>query len=68
MPPHRPRQDRHGFGLGDIVRLNLYTTDADGLLGAFGTIGERLAKTAARPMTLLGVASPNSPAPASWWN
>lgn len=45
-----------GFGLGDVVRLNLYTTDIDGLLAAFGTVGERLAKAECRPaMTLLGV-------------
>ena len=48
-----------GFGLGDVVRLNYYTTD----VGAFfesieEAVGSRMAATGCRPAsTLLGVAS-----------
>ena len=45
-----------GASLSDVVRLNFYTTDADGLLGAWSVIAERLDQTGARPTTtLLGV-------------
>ena len=46
-----------GFTLGDVVRLNYYTTDVDGLLGVWNVIGERLGEAGCRPAsTLLGVA------------
>jgi enamine deaminase RidA (YjgF/YER057c/UK114 family) len=46
-----------GLGLGDVVRLNYYTTDIDAFFGAAGVLGERLAKAGCRPAsTLLGVA------------
>ena len=46
-----------GFGLGDVVRLNYYTTDVDAFIqGAAGGMG-RLIETGCRPAsTLLGVA------------
>jgi len=46
-----------GMSLGDVVRLNLYTTDVDGLFGCYGVIAERLATAGVQPPgTLLGVA------------
>lgn len=46
-----------GADLSHIVRLNYYTTDVDGLLGAQHLIVERLGKADCRPAsTLLGVA------------
>lgn len=45
-----------GFELADVVRLNLFTTDVDALLAAFGTVAGRLAEAGCRPAsTLLGV-------------
>ena len=45
-----------GYELSDIVRLNFYTTDVDGLFGAFDIMGERLAIAGCVvPGTLLGV-------------
>lgn len=45
-----------GFELADVVRLNLFTTDVDALLAAFGTVADRLAEAGCRPAsTLLGV-------------
>jgi enamine deaminase RidA (YjgF/YER057c/UK114 family) len=34
--------DRAGMNLGNVVRLNYYTTDVDGLLGCFDVAGDRL--------------------------
>jgi enamine deaminase RidA (YjgF/YER057c/UK114 family) len=46
-----------GADLSHVVRLNLYTTDVDGLLGAWHLIVERLSGAGCRPAsTLLGVA------------
>lgn len=46
-----------GFGLGNVVRLNYYTTDVDGFLAAMGGVGARLAEAKCQPSsTLLGVA------------
>jgi enamine deaminase RidA (YjgF/YER057c/UK114 family) len=46
-----------GVSLGDVVRLNYYTTDVDAFLAAADVVGERLAKAGCRPAsTLLGVA------------
>jgi enamine deaminase RidA (YjgF/YER057c/UK114 family) len=46
-----------GFTLGDVVRLNLYTTDVDQLSGAYDLVRARLASAGCRPaMTWLGVA------------
>ena len=45
-----------GFALGDVVRLNVYTTDVDGFLGAYETAASRLLKAGCQPSsTLLGV-------------
>ncbi len=45
-----------GFGLANVVRLNYYTTDVDGFLGASDIVGSRLAEAACQPSgTLLGV-------------
>jgi enamine deaminase RidA (YjgF/YER057c/UK114 family) len=46
-----------GTNLSHVVRLNYYTTDVDGLLGAWHLIAERLDEAGCRPTsTLLGVA------------
>lgn len=46
-----------GMSLKDVVRLNWYTTDVDGFLGAADAFGGRLAQAGCRPAcTLLGVA------------
>lgn len=45
-----------GFSLGDVVRLNYYTTDVDALFEAWGVVAERLNRAGCRPAsTLLGV-------------
>jgi enamine deaminase RidA (YjgF/YER057c/UK114 family) len=45
-----------GFALRDVVRLNYYTTDVDGLLGAYQSVLKRLATGACQPAsTLCGV-------------
>ena len=45
-----------GMALKDVVRLNYYTTDVEGLIAAAGTFGPRLAQAGCRPAsTLLGV-------------
>jgi enamine deaminase RidA (YjgF/YER057c/UK114 family) len=45
-----------GVGLSDVVRLNYYTTDVDGLMANWETISTRLAEANCRPAsTLLGV-------------
>jgi enamine deaminase RidA (YjgF/YER057c/UK114 family) len=45
-----------GFSLGDVVRLNIYTTNVDQLLEAWDLVGARLGSAGCRPtMTLLGV-------------
>ena len=48
--------EQAGFTLGDVVRLNLYTTDVDQLLEVYELVGARLASAGCRPtITLLGV-------------
>ena len=45
-----------GAGLSDVERLNIYTTDVDRFLEAFGAVAGRLAQAGCRPAsTLLGV-------------
>jgi enamine deaminase RidA (YjgF/YER057c/UK114 family) len=45
-----------GFALGDVVRLNYYTTDIDGFLAAYEVVASHLAKAGCQPSsTLLGV-------------
>ncbi len=45
-----------GMGLGDVVRLNFYTTDVDALMEAMADFGDRLTAANCRPAsTLLGV-------------
>ncbi len=48
-----------GFGLGDVVRLNYYTTDVSAFIeSAEDSLGSRMAAAGCRPAsTLLGVAS-----------
>jgi enamine deaminase RidA (YjgF/YER057c/UK114 family) len=46
-----------GMTLGNVVRLNLYTTDIDACLQSYAGVEERLGKANCRPaITLLGVA------------
>ncbi|GLS80712.1 RidA family protein [Paracoccus marinus] len=46
-----------GMGLGDVVRLGVYTTDVDEALKNFDLLGSRFgAAGVAPPMTLLGMA------------
>ncbi len=46
-----------GYTLSDVVRLNFYTTDVDGLIANIGPAAERLGKANCRyASTLLGVA------------
>jgi enamine deaminase RidA (YjgF/YER057c/UK114 family) len=48
--------------LANVVRLNLYTTDIDGVLQHFGPLEQRLAAAGVQPaVTLLGVARLFSP-------
>jgi enamine deaminase RidA (YjgF/YER057c/UK114 family) len=45
-----------GYVMADVVRLNFYTTDVDGIIGAWPQIKNRLAQTECRQAsTLLGV-------------
>jgi enamine deaminase RidA (YjgF/YER057c/UK114 family) len=45
-----------GFTLADVVRLTIYTTDVDGLAGAWDELSGRLGQAGSRcAMTLLGV-------------
>ena len=45
-----------GLSLSNVTRLNIYTTDVDGILGNFGPAETRLAAAGCKPaMTLLGV-------------
>ena len=45
-----------GFKLSDVVRLNLYTTDVDGLFEAYDVVAGRLGEGSCRQAsTLLGV-------------
>ena len=47
-----------GAGLGDVVRLNYFTTDVSGLLGAWDIVTGRLTRAHCRPASgLLGVES-----------
>jgi enamine deaminase RidA (YjgF/YER057c/UK114 family) len=49
--------EQAGFGLGDVVRLNYYTTDVDAFFGAYEVVMQRLEAAGCRPAsTLLGVA------------
>jgi enamine deaminase RidA (YjgF/YER057c/UK114 family) len=42
--------------LADVVRLNVYTTDVDAILGCFGVIAQRFGAAGVQPAsTLLGV-------------
>jgi len=46
-----------GCTLGDVVRLNYYTTDVDAFLGANDVVSERLKRAGCQPSgTLLGIA------------
>ncbi len=46
-----------GMGLGNLVRLNFYTTDVDAYLASSAVLGARLGAAGAMPAgTLLGVA------------
>ena len=46
-----------GLGIGDLVRLDYYTTDVPALLTSWGIVAERLGTTREPPAsTLLGVA------------
>ncbi|MGH8245100.1 MAG: RidA family protein [Gammaproteobacteria bacterium] len=45
-----------GFGFSDVVRLNVYTTDVEGLMGVHDYLSERLARAGCRHAgTLVGV-------------
>jgi enamine deaminase RidA (YjgF/YER057c/UK114 family) len=45
-----------GMGLGNVVRLNIYTTDVDALFEQYGVLAERLAAAGTNPPgSLLGV-------------
>jgi 2-iminobutanoate/2-iminopropanoate deaminase len=45
-----------GYRLADVVRLNMYVTDVDQFLEAYGTFAKRLVDARCRPSsTLLGV-------------
>jgi enamine deaminase RidA (YjgF/YER057c/UK114 family) len=45
-----------GFGLQDVVRLNMYTTDVDLFLANYDALASRLAEAGCRQSaTLLGV-------------
>lgn len=45
-----------GYGLADVVRLTVYTTNVDELFAHYGLLVGRLAKAGVRPpITLLGV-------------
>lgn len=46
-----------GMSLADVVRLNVYTTDVDAVVGGYEGVVSRLAEAGCRPAsTLLGVA------------
>lgn len=46
-----------GMNLGNVTRLNVYTTDVDSIMGAFQPFEARLSAAGCKPaMTLLGVA------------
>jgi enamine deaminase RidA (YjgF/YER057c/UK114 family) len=46
-----------GYTLSDVVRLNCYTTDVDGLFANYGEVAGRLARAGVRPaMMIIGVA------------
>ena len=45
-----------GMTLADVVRLNVFTTDVDGMMGAWPALAERFAAAGIRPTsTLVGV-------------
>ena len=49
--------DSAGFTMSDVARLNVYTTDVDGLMEAWPLLYNRLTETGCRQAsTLLGVA------------
>ena len=51
-----------GATLGDVVRLNYYTTDVNGLIGVWSLLRERLSAAGCRPASsLLGVAGARVP-------
>jgi len=46
-----------GMNLGNVVRVNIYTTDVDGIMSGFGPYEARLQAAGCKPATtLLGVA------------
>jgi enamine deaminase RidA (YjgF/YER057c/UK114 family) len=46
-----------GMSLANVTRLNIYTTDVDAVLGAYGGVAQRLGAAGCQPAsTLLGVA------------
>jgi len=48
--------EKAGFGLGDIVRLNVHTTDVDQTMASFGEVAGPLSAAGCQPaMMLLGV-------------
>jgi len=48
--------DQAGFELGDIVRLNVYTTDVDETFKGYGEVVGRLSAAGCQPaMAVLGV-------------
>ncbi|HEX2073884.1 MAG TPA: RidA family protein [Geodermatophilus sp.] len=51
-----------GMTLGNVVRLNTYTTDVDAMMGCYGLLAERFAAARVRPTsTLVGVTRPAFP-------
>jgi enamine deaminase RidA (YjgF/YER057c/UK114 family) len=42
-----------GFKLGDVVRLNVHTTDMDKTLESYGALVERLSAAGCRPASML---------------
>jgi enamine deaminase RidA (YjgF/YER057c/UK114 family) len=47
-----------GLELADVVRLNVYTTDVQSMLGSWGTLVQRLADAGCQTaVTLLGISA-----------
>jgi enamine deaminase RidA (YjgF/YER057c/UK114 family) len=45
-----------GMTLGNVVRINVFTTDVDAMMGAWGELAKRFASAGVQPTsTLLGV-------------
>ncbi|BCO60162.1 hypothetical protein MINTM008_01140 [Mycobacterium intracellulare] len=47
--------DRSGYDLNDVIRLGFFTTDVDGVVGAWPVVRGHFAPGAVPPHTLLGV-------------